>query len=157
MDASREPPARHRGRLPASFAGSPLATKLVVGLSIVFLTQLVGQELAAMWTTRPSRLLFSLMSAGGGVAQTVDLSWHAPASTQINNLTSVLSSTGVYGFIYNSSQTPDSEYGTYNWCNMPHVRKTEYVTASSEYELAYVEVVSDCLDSPCDGDCEDDA
>lgn len=75
---------------------------------------------------------------------TVDLGWFAPAQTLINNLTNVASNstTGVYGFIYNSSYTPDAQYGTYNWCNMPHVRAAEYVVPSDDYELVYVELVS---------------
>lgn len=74
----------------------------------------------------------------------VDLGWYAPSQTLVNNLTNVVSSStaGVYGFIYNSSVTPDDEYGAYNWCNMPHVRKTEYVVPDEEYELVYVELVS---------------
>lgn len=73
----------------------------------------------------------------------VDLGWYAPSSTFINNLTNVVSgsTSGVYGFIYNSSYTPDEQYGTYNWCNMPHVRAKEYVVPSDEYELVYVELV----------------
>lgn len=75
---------------------------------------------------------------------TVDLGWYPPSQTVINNLTNVVDTdtTGVYGFIFNSSYTPDDEYGTYNWCNMPHVRPLEYVKPSEEYELAYVELVS---------------
>lgn len=76
------------------------------------------------------------------MAQSVDLGWYSPAQSVVNNLTNVLSAEGVYGFIYNTSDTPDSEYGTYNWCNMPHVRRTEYEVPPSEYELAYVELVS---------------
>lgn len=74
----------------------------------------------------------------------IDLGWYAPSQTLINNLTNVVSNStsGVYGFIYNSSTTPDEEYGTYNWCNMPHVRAKEYVVPPAEYELVYVELVS---------------
>lgn len=75
-------------------------------------------------------------------AKPVDASWHAPSKSPINNLDSVFTTHGVYGFIYNTSKTPDKNYGTYNWCNMPHVRRTEYVTASKEFELVYVELVS---------------
>lgn len=75
------------------------------------------------------------------VGAEVDLDWHAPAATRINNLTQVLNGEGVYGFIYNTSHTPDDQYGTYNWCNMPHVRKQEYVQVSDGFELKYVEVV----------------
>ena len=73
---------------------------------------------------------------------TTDTNWYAPNATQINNLNNVLNASGVYGFIFNSSQTPNSKYGTYNWCNMPHARRQEYPKASDEYELQYVEVVS---------------
>lgn len=78
---------------------------------------------------------------------TVDLGWYPPSQTLINNLTNVVSNgtTGVYGFVYNSSYTPDDEYGTYNWCNMPHVRVREYVRPEEGYELVYVELVSLCL------------
>ncbi|KAJ4424265.1 hypothetical protein N0V82_001131 [Gnomoniopsis sp. IMI 355080] len=73
----------------------------------------------------------------------VDLGWYAPAQTLVNNLTNVASAdtTGVYGFIYNTSNTPDELYGQYNWCNMPHVRASEYITPSDEYELVYVELI----------------
>ena len=80
----------------------------------------------------------------GHAAGTVDLGWYAPNTTAINDLTKVIGGDGVYGFIYNSSTTPASEYGTYNWCNMPHVRATEYKKPSAEYKLQYVEVVSQC-------------
>ncbi|KAL0940607.1 uncharacterized protein CTRU02_203370 [Colletotrichum truncatum] len=76
------------------------------------------------------------VGAGG-----VDLSWHAPSQTEVNNLAAVINGKGVWGFIYNTSETPDEKYGQYNWCNMPHVRKTEYKKASDEYELKYVELV----------------
>ncbi|KAK0741784.1 histidine phosphatase superfamily [Apiosordaria backusii] len=72
---------------------------------------------------------------------TIDLSWYPPKPSPITNLTTVINSTGVWGFIFNNSHTPDSQYGTYNWCNMPHVRKREYPRPSSEYELVYVEVI----------------
>jgi len=86
------------------------------------------------------------VSGAGGTAAdaAVDLNWYPPAQTHINNLTSVINSEGVYGFIYNSSDMPEGvEYGTYNWCNMPHVRKDTYVVVEprEEYELVYVEVV----------------
>jgi hypothetical protein len=71
----------------------------------------------------------------------VDLGWHAPQQSWINDLGQVLNSTGTHGFLFNSSQLLDGvRYGTYNWCNMPHVRKEEYVRVSDDYELVYVEV-----------------
>jgi hypothetical protein len=72
----------------------------------------------------------------------VDVSWYPPSQTAINNLTEVIIGAGVYSFIFNSSDSPDGEYGVYNWCNMPHVRRTEYITPASNYELVYIEVVS---------------
>ncbi|KAK4099284.1 histidine acid phosphatase [Parathielavia hyrcaniae] len=89
-----------------------------------------------------------LAFAGVGLSQSshrgnerVDLSWHPPKQTKLNNLTAVVDGDGVYGFIYNSSDTPDDVYGVYNWCNMPHIRKREYVKAPNEYELVFVEVI----------------
>lgn len=95
--------------------------------------------------TDPKKSLFAAVAASlarHGKAATVDLGWHAPNATAINNLTQVVDGSGVYGFIYNESYTPADEYGTYNWCNMPHVRKEEYKVPSAEYKLQYVEVVS---------------
>lgn len=71
----------------------------------------------------------------------VDNSWHPPDSSAINNFDSNLQSEGVFGFIFNASLTPDERYGQYNYCNMPHVRRTEYIVAPTEYELVYVEIV----------------
>lgn len=75
------------------------------------------------------------------VAKAIDTNWHAPSKTQLNNLTSALDSNGVYGFIFNSSSTPEQDYGRYNWCNMPHVRPAEYVVPDPAFELQYVELV----------------
>jgi len=49
---------------------------------------------------------------------------------------------GTDGGIYNSSQLPNGvAYGTYNFCNMPHVRQQEYVNPSNgSMTLKYVEV-----------------
>jgi acid phosphatase len=68
--------------------------------------------------------------------------WHAPSKGDVNDLDKALHSEGVYGFIFDSSHTPDEKYGTYNYCNMPHVRRKEYVKPDDEYELQYVELVS---------------
>ena len=78
------------------------------------------------------RSVVAYLKPGGRFVGTRVIHGHAsPAAT-----------TGKYGYIYDSSKTPDDKYGVYNWCNMPHVRKTEYVKASDEFELQYVEVVS---------------
>ncbi|KAG5953972.1 hypothetical protein E4U53_005965 [Claviceps sorghi] len=78
------------------------------------------------------------MTAGVGDA---DTTWYAPAQGQINRLETAVSSRGTYGFIYNSSDTPDAEYGGFNWCNMPHVRRREYVRPGDEFALQYVELI----------------
>jgi acid phosphatase len=71
----------------------------------------------------------------------VDLGWHAPKKSWINNLEKVLNGSGTNGFVFSGSQLPaGTPYGTYNWCNMPHVRSDEYLRASAEYKLQYVEV-----------------
>ncbi len=134
-----------RAALRQPISGSPWATKLVVILSLVLILQLIAQEFMAVLSSpkRSSILLSLLASSSAGSAQSVavDLAWHAPSQSAINNLTAVLGSSGVYGFIFNSSQTPDAQYGAYNWCNMPHVRRQEYVRPPPEYELRYVELV----------------
>jgi 2-phosphoxylose phosphatase len=93
-----------------------------------------------MSTLYSSALVAALLP--GVALAAVDLNWYAPAQTDINNITDAFDSEGVYGFIFNTSDTPADEYGTYNWCNMPHVRKEEYVKPSADYTLKYVEVVS---------------
>ncbi|KAF1838757.1 phosphoglycerate mutase-like protein, partial [Decorospora gaudefroyi] len=94
---------------------------------------------------RFSRTYVPLFFNSAVVAQNVskvDLGWYAPKKSWINDLGKVLDGTGTHGFVFNSSQLPvGAPYGTYNWCNMPHVRKEEYVKAADEFELVYVEVI----------------
>lgn len=87
-------------------------------------------------------MVLQLFPAWGLPGSHKNAQWYPPARNQINNLTTALYGEGVYDFIYNSSVTPDGAYGTYNWCNMPHVRNFEYVKAGEDYELQYVELVS---------------
>src|SRR5579859_118486 len=69
---------------------------------------------------------FGLVSAQCAAPVSVDLAWHAPNSSAINNLTTVINGTGIDGFIFNSAATPSGvPHGTYNWCNMPHVCSQE--------------------------------
>lgn len=125
--------------------GGNLLTKLIPVIGILLLYRIIEQGLAAM-RSNPRTSFIAAVAASltrhGQAASTVDLSWHAPNATGINNLTEVIGGAGVYGFVYNSSQTPAGQYGVYNWCNMPHVRATEYQKPGSEYKLQYVEVVS---------------
>lgn len=51
-------------------------------------------------------VLFSFASVVSASNATVDLSWHAPPSTKVSNLNSVINGTDVWGFIFNSSKTP---------------------------------------------------
>ncbi|KAI6088727.1 phosphoglycerate mutase-like protein [Hypoxylon rubiginosum] len=125
-------------------AGVVLIVALVFCAFVVLLysTIIQSQQIVTMrlWLGR-MRYFLSISMIGTAVAQNVDLGWYPPSHTPINNLSTILTSQGVYGFIFNSSETPDGQYGTYNWCNMPHVRKSEYTIPSSDYELAYVEVI----------------
>ncbi|KAM7183536.1 Histidine phosphatase superfamily [Naviculisporaceae sp. PSN 640] len=77
------------------------------------------------------------------MAGNIDLSWHTPILSNINNLTSAINGTGTYGFIFDSSTLPEGlPYGTYNFCNMPHVGATGYPKVDdSSYTLSYVEVI----------------
>lgn len=71
----------------------------------------------------------------------IDLGWHAPRKSWINDLGQVLNGTGTNDFVFDGSQLPaGTPYGTYNWCNMPHVRSSEYSRVGEDYELQYVEV-----------------
>lgn len=71
----------------------------------------------------------------------IDLGWYAPKKSWINDLGQVLNGTGTNGFVFNSSLLPaGTPYGTYNWCNMPHVRSQEYPKVDKDYKLQYVEV-----------------
>lgn len=102
----------------------------------IILSQLFGFEMRT--PTALATIWLPVATAQNG---TIDLSWHAPNKTWINDLGKVLNATGTYGFNFNSSVLPGGlPYGTYNWCNMPHVRRQEYPKASEEYSLQYVEV-----------------
>ncbi|KAI0803692.1 phosphoglycerate mutase-like protein [Xylaria sp. FL0064] len=123
---------------------SPIRLLMITILPVLSLTAYLvvakrftmGQQLRNSWLSSLPVLSTVLASSSN-----VDLGWYPPRNTSVNNLASALGGSGVYGFIFNSSHTPDDEYGTYNWCNMPHVRKSEYVRAPGEYELRYVEVI----------------
>ncbi|KAH3663968.1 hypothetical protein OGAPHI_004682 [Ogataea philodendri] len=67
---------------------------------------------------------------------------HAPVDNEFSSLEQVFNaSRGTNGGVYNSSDVPDEEYGIYNFCNMPHVRKDHYPQVdTSKYKLQFVEV-----------------
>lgn len=129
----------------SGFAG--LITDLLTSSNI-----LIGQVWQNTMLIRIREALFFGTLAGKAVGQcvtgstAVDLGWYAPNATDINDLSVVVNGTDTDGFIYNTSVTPaTSSYSTYNWCNMPHVRRQEYITAPKEYKLEYVELVRRCL------------
>ena len=72
----------------------------------------------------------------------IDIGHYPPATSAINSLDKVLDLDGSYGFVFNSSDSGLGQYGRYNYCNMPHVRRAEYVKPDEEYQLYYVELVS---------------
>lgn len=75
-----------------------------------------------------------------GVAMAAKIPTHyAPTETDLTNLDAALSEPAV-GY-YNGSYVAASDYGTYNFCNMPHVRQLEYPAASRDFSLQYVEVL----------------
>ena len=115
---------------------------LVLSCTAYTLFHLFDRDLDMYFSRTIVPLLFgSLVTTVVAKNDTVDLSWHAPKKSWINDLGQVLNGTGTNGFVFSGSQLPKGvKYGTYNWCNMPHVRKEEYPRASKEFELVYVEV-----------------
>jgi hypothetical protein len=95
-----------------------------------------------MGSLRQGSLLALLSSTPTVIGSDPKLKWYPPSENNVNSLSGAINGEGTYGFIFDSSVTPDEKYGTYNWCNMPHARKREYEKPSKEYELQYVEVVS---------------
>lgn len=86
--------------------------------------------------------LVAATAAAAAAATFIGPGWLPPNATSTNNLAFAVSGPGTNGFIYDSSSTPDAAYGAYNYCNMPHVRVTEYVVPDQDvYRLEYVEVV----------------
>ena len=131
-------------RLTAGIAGSPWVTRLVGILGVLLILHVVVVEIIAMRAGAGSSFIVAATAFArhGAGAASVDVGWYPPRPGVINNLTHVLTTSGVYGFVYNSSYPTDVPYGTYNWCNMPHVRREEYVRPPDEYVLRYVEIVS---------------
>lgn len=138
----------HRSLLAMHIASKIWIARFIAAIGFIFIAQLLTQAIVTMRSApKASFLVGAMVSLQNGSAlaasnTTVDLNWYAPNATMINDLQTLINTTGVYGFIYNSSITPDDEYGVYNWCNMPHVRAQEYPKAPAEYKLQYVEVVN---------------
>lgn len=115
-------------------------------ISILLLVMVpIGYYVSVRFFAPAASYLILISSSTTNAAQTdvsIDLSWHAPISSHINNLGSVINGTGTHGYLFNSSTLPDNvTYGTYNWCNMPHVRRSEYPKMNLSYTLEYVEVI----------------
>jgi hypothetical protein len=69
-----------------------------------------------------------------------DIGWYPPSATWITDLDEVIGGTGTHGFRFDGSIPPTS--GQYSYCNMAHVRPSDYVVPSQkEFELIYVELV----------------
>ncbi|KAI9763835.1 MAG: hypothetical protein M1840_009089 [Geoglossum simile] len=87
------------------------------------------------------KLLLILSNTAIAPITDTDLRWHPPDATGVNDLSNAVNSSGIHGFIFNTSVTPDGQYGGYNFCNMPHVRRREYKKPGDRFELKYVEVI----------------
>ncbi|KAF5229132.1 hypothetical protein FAUST_10604 [Fusarium austroamericanum] len=94
-----------------------------------------------MGSLRQGSLLALLSSTPTLIGSDPKLKWYPPSENKVNSLKGAIDGEGTYGFIFDSSVTPNEKYGTYNWCNMPHARKREYKKPEKEYELQYVEVI----------------
>ncbi|KAE9980427.1 hypothetical protein BLS_008759 [Venturia inaequalis] len=85
--------------------------------------------------------LLSPITPNNPSSTSIDATWYPPNATWITDLAEVINGTGVHGFTFNNSYPKNVAYGDYNWCNMPHIRQTEYFTPDPEYELEYVELI----------------
>jgi len=62
-------------------------------------------------------ITFAVAFAGAmAVVSATEPTHYPPSASNINNLTFVFSGSGAPG-IFNSSSSPNSKYGVYNWCN----------------------------------------
>ena len=147
MSTTGMEPAASGDDPPPSAIQSKWAGRLLAGLGLlVVLFYTVSDILVIRHHIAPltSGVPAKTTESGNGAAATsnIDLGWYPPKKSQLNNLSAVVDGSGVYGFIYNSSTNPIGvPYGRYNWCNMPHVRASEYKRPPKEYVLKYVEVV----------------
>lgn len=127
-------------RWPPRLWTSSSTVPLVASLGIIAVIYLAGAM--SSWAYPAAALAaLSYMRPAPVAAQDVDVQWYPSSQTRVNDLAGVLEGSGVWDFVFNSSVTPDGRYGVYNWCNMPHVRSSEYVKARDGFTLQYVEVV----------------
>lgn len=122
-----------------------LSYHLIIILFVLSSLILVIMEPLTLSHSSVAGLLVGVFQLARPAVGAIDADWYPPSQRAVNNLTEAIETEGVYGYIYDTSETPDEKYGTYNWCNMPHVRKKEYVPADEGYELRYVELVSRSL------------
>lgn len=121
---------------------SSINTAVVISVAAALsLASILAVSIKLLPAAALSQFPHPLNWASSMAPSSVEVPWYTPKQTAVNDLTQVFTHTGVYGFLYNSSETPDEIYGIYNWCNMPHVRAREYVKLDEEYQLQYVEVV----------------
>lgn len=103
-------------RLRAAWCEWP--SKLGAVLGVILIIKVAIEHCIAMHFYHKLNLIVAGAALlGHGAEGAVDLGWYPPKATQINNLTNVLTATGVYGFIYNSSYPTDAGYG-YNWYDL---------------------------------------
>lgn len=127
--------------MPAWSFQIPSFKVLLLSLLVIYTVQLGISDMLLQAQQSPG-LMLPLGGSIRNVPPSVDASWYPPVSNNVNNLDQTIDGHGTYGFMFDSSiLPPETEYGTYNWCNMPHVRATEYPRVNSSYELQYVEVI----------------
>ena len=119
---------------------------LLLFLSVALLSFIVSTGMLVTQWILPVLGLSTLLEAQSDSRNksSIDGLWYPPISNPINDLDTVINGSGVYGFVFNGSYAPvsNSYYGGYDYCNMPHVNKVQYLKPSDNYTLEYVEVVS---------------
>ena len=125
---------------------SVFAWFLLLFLSVALLSFIVSTGMLVTQWILPVLGLSTLLEAQSDYRNnsSIDGLWYPPISNPINDLDAAINGSGVYGFVFNGSYTPvrNDDYGGYDYCNMPHVNKAQYVKPSDNYTLESVEVVS---------------
>jgi acid phosphatase len=111
-------------------------------LILLLLTSLFLTAMPRFSSTYILPLLWTPTATTKGQSPNEGLKWYAPKQSWINDLSAMINGSGTHGFNFAGSRLPEgTRYGTYNYCNMPHVRREEYDIVGEEYELRYVEVI----------------